>query len=104
MDLHPEVRPVFRGEVNESFGKPRTTFPHFTRYEYVVLLAARSQQIAEGSAPLVSLEGLNPSDPRFLDKVVQREIEQQKLPYLVRRRLPNGECEYWSAQELKLIW
>uniref|UniRef100_A0A6C0J5H0 DNA-directed RNA polymerase n=1 Tax=viral metagenome TaxID=1070528 RepID=A0A6C0J5H0_9ZZZZ len=104
MDLHPEVKPIFRNEVNDALKQPRITMPFFTKYEFVVLMSARAQQIAEGSKPLVSLDGLRTSDPRFLDRVVRREIEQRKLPYLIRRQLPSGLSEYWSAQELELIW
>lgn len=101
---HPEARPVFRGEVAAQFEKPRTTQPFFTKYEYTALVAMRAQQIAEGAKPLVGLEGLKTSDPMFVWDVAKREIEQRKLPFLVRRQLPNGSSEFWSAQELELTW
>lgn len=101
---HPEVNPVFRPEVTKALETARTTRPFFSRYEYVALLASRQQQIAEGAKPLVSLDGLRTSDPRFLDQVVRREVEQRKLPFLFRRQLPNGTSEFWSAQELELAW
>ena len=105
---HPEVSPVFRPEVVEALKTalktPRITTPYFRKYEYVALMAARQQQIAEGAKPLVSLDGLRTSDPRFLDQVVRREIEQRKLPFLFRRQMPNGTSEFWSAQELELSW
>ncbi len=34
----------------------------------------------------------------------RREIEQRKLPFLIRRQLPNGESEYWSTRELEVMW
>jgi hypothetical protein len=52
----------------------------------------------------VSLDGLRTSDPQFLDQVVKREIEQRKLPYVFQRLMPNGNAEFWSAQELELAW
>lgn len=104
MDLHPEVKPIFRNEVNDALKQPRITMPFFTKYEFVVLMSARAQQIAEGSKPLVSLDGLRTSDPQFLDQVVKREIEQRKLPYVFQRLMPNGNAEFWSAQELELAW
>ena len=105
---HPEVKPVFRPEVVEAL-KVRAaglsvTQPFFTKYEYVDMLAARAQQIADGAKPLVGLEGLKTSDPMFLWNVAKREIEQRKLPFMVRRQLPNGTSEYWSAQELEMNW
>ena len=40
----------------------------------------------------------------FVWNVAKREIEQRKLPFLIRRQMPNDTAEYWSAQELEVIW
>jgi hypothetical protein len=50
------------------------------------------------------LEGLKTGDPMFIWNIAKREIEQRKLPFMVRRQLPNGTSEFWSAQELELSW
>jgi DNA-directed RNA polymerase I, II, and III subunit RPABC2 len=101
---HPEVKPVFRAEVVEAVKKPRVTREFYTKYEYTALLATRIEQLGDGAKPLVSLEGLKTSDPRFVEFVARREIEQRKLPFLIRRQLPNGTSEYWSTQELEMMW
>jgi DNA-directed RNA polymerase subunit K/omega len=102
--LHHEVIPVTREEIQESLKSDRKTLPYYSKYEYTVMLATRTQQLAEGAVPLVSLEGLRQSDHRFLEYLAKREILEQKLPFLVHRRLPNGTSEYWSATELSVIW
>lgn len=102
LEEHPEVKPVFRKEVQDAVKQPRITRPFFTIYEYTALLSVRAQQLAEGAKPLVDTKGLKTSDPRFLEFVVKREIEQRKLPFIIRRQLPNGTAEYWSAQELEM--
>ena len=101
---HPEVKPIFRADIVEALKTPRVTQPYFTKYEYVDMMAARAQQIADGAKPLVGLEGLKTSDPMFIWNVAKREIEQRKLPFMVRRQLPNGASEYWSAQQLEMNW
>lgn len=101
---HPEVKPVFRTEVAESVKLPRVTREYYTKYEFTTLLATRAQQLAEGAKPLVTLEGLKTSDPMFVWNVARREIEQRKLPFIVRRQLPNGQSEFWSTQELEVMW
>ena len=98
---HPEVHAVIRESVKTE---GRVTLPYFSKYEYTVLLGTRAQQLAEGAKPLVSLEGMNTSHPRFVWNLAEREILEQKLPYIIRRRLPNGEAEHWSATELTKIW
>lgn len=96
------MQQIFRSDIDVQ--KPRLTQPYFTKYEYTTLLATRAQQIAEGAQPLVEVTGLKTSDPMFVWNVARREIEQRKLPFVIRRPLPNGESEFWSAQELEIIW
>ena len=101
---HPEVKPIFRNEVIEAIKQPRRTQPYFTKYEYTALLSMRAQQLAEGARPLANFDGLKTSDPMFVWNLARREIEQRKLPYIVRRPLPNGTSEFWSTQELEIMW
>jgi DNA-directed RNA polymerase I, II, and III subunit RPABC2 len=101
---HPEVKPVFRNDVIEAVKQPRVTREFFTKYEYTALLSMRAQQLAEGAKPVVSLEGLKTSDPMFVWNVAKREIEQRKLPFIIRRQLPDGASEFWSVQEMEVSW
>jgi DNA-directed RNA polymerase I, II, and III subunit RPABC2 len=101
---HPEVKPVFRKDVIEAVAQPRKTRGFYTKYEYTALVAMRAQQLADGAKPLVDLTGLRQSDPLFVWTVAKREIEQRKLPFVVRRQLPDGTAEFWSTQELEILW
>lgn len=101
---HPEVKPVYRQQVVDALKEPRVTRGYFTKYEFTALVAMRAQQIAEGARPLVSLDGLKTSDPMFVWNVARREVEQQKLPFLIRRQMPDGTSEFWSAQEMEMNW
>ena len=101
---HPEVKPIFRAEVAEAVQQPRTTRGYYTKYEYTALIAMRAQQLADGAKPLVDLTGLRQSDPLFVWNVAKREVELRKLPFVVRRQLPDGTSEFWSTQELELNW
>ena len=98
---HPEVRPIDRKEVNLD---ERKTLRYYSKYEYTALLATRAQQLADGARPLVSLEGILPGDPLFVWKVAEKEILEQRLPFLVNRRMPDGKSEFWSTQELEKMW
>lgn len=102
--LHPEVQPIGRQEMQDALSKPKTTLPYYTKYEQVTLIGTRAQQLAEGAKPLVSLDGMTTSDSRFVWNVAEKEILEHKLPFIIHRRLPNGVSEYWSAQELTMIW
>ena len=102
--LHPEVAAITREQIVEAQKSERKTMPYYSKYEYTVLLGTRAQQLAEGARPLVGLEGMVTSDPRFVWNLAQREILEQKLPFIIHRRLPNGVSEYWSTMELSVIW
>jgi DNA-directed RNA polymerase I, II, and III subunit RPABC2 len=102
--LHPEVQPVNRESVRDSITGERITKPYYTKYEYTTLVGTRAQQIAEGSKPLISLDGMITSDPQFVWNVAEKEVEQKKLPFIIHRRLPSGISEYWGAQELSIMW
>jgi DNA-directed RNA polymerase I, II, and III subunit RPABC2 len=104
MENHPEVKPVFRKDVNESPKDTRITREFYTKYEYVALLSMRAQQLAEGARPLVGIDGLKTSDPMFVWNVAKREIEQRKLPFIVRRQMPDQTSEFWSVQEMETMW
>jgi DNA-directed RNA polymerase I, II, and III subunit RPABC2 len=102
--LHPEVQSVQREKVAETLKTERVTEPYYTKYEYTCLVATRAQQIADGARPLISLDGMLTSDPRFVWNVAEREVREGVLPFIIHRRLPSGISEYWSAMELKIIW
>lgn len=95
---------VSRDDVVRNADVTRVSQPYFTKYEYTALLSSRAQQIAEGAIPMVPLAEFNTNDPKFVWKVAEREILERKLPYLVRRQLPNGQTEFWSVAELELAW
>lgn len=102
--LHHEVQPVERQAVADSIKAERTTLPYYTKYEWTTLVATRADQIANASRPLVPLDGMLTSDPEFPWKVAEEEIRKKVLPFIIHRRLPNGVSEFWSAQELDIIW
>lgn len=96
---------VSRDEVVRNSDVKRISDPYFTKYEYVTLLACRTQELAEGATPLVQITDFNTNDPKFLWKVAEREILERKLPIIIRRDFPGGvHVEYWSAAELELAW
>ena len=102
--IHPEVQSVSRQSVMDSLKTDRITEPFYTKYEYTALIATRADQIAKGSRPLVSLDGMITSDPQYPWEVAEKEVAQKVLPFIIHRRFPNGISEYWSSQELDIMW
>jgi DNA-directed RNA polymerase subunit K/omega len=103
-DLHPEVQSISREDVQESLKNPKGTLPYYYKYEQVTAIATRAQQLAEGARPLVSIEGMVTSAPDFVWKVAEKELQEKRLPFILHRRIPNGKSEYWSTNELNVMW
>ena len=102
---HPEVQPVSRETVNKTLKEERVTENNFTKYEKVYIIGQRVLAMAEGAKPLVSIEGMNTSDPQFLWKVAEKEIEEGVLAgIIVHRKFPIGTSEFWAASELNINW
>jgi DNA-directed RNA polymerase I, II, and III subunit RPABC2 len=95
---------ILREDITKAQETPRITLPYFSKYEYTALLSVRAQQLADGAPPMVPMQEFNRDDPRLIWKVAEREILERKLPFILRRHLPDGSSEYWSIAELELAW
>jgi DNA-directed RNA polymerase I, II, and III subunit RPABC2 len=95
---------IHRADVVKAQESPRVTLPYFSKYEYTALLSMRTQQLYDGAPPIVPIQEFNRDDPRFFWKIAEREILERKLPFIMRRHLPDGSSEYWSVSELELAW
>ena len=78
-------------------GEGQTT-PYLTKYEKARVIGARALQISKNAPILVSL---NPGeyDPIL---IAEKELRESKIPFIIRRFLPDGSYEDWSVRELKL--
>ena len=75
------------------------TLPFITRYEKAKILGERAKQINAGAPIFVEVE------PSVIDGylIALKEFEEKKIPFIVKRPLPNGGCEYWKFKDLELI-
>jgi len=78
-------------------GKERKTIPFLTKYEKARIVGKRAEQISKGAPPLVEVGNLeNPID------IAMKELRERKIPYIIRRPLPNGTFEDWRVEELRI--
>ena len=75
------------------------TLPFITRYERARILGERAKQLNAGAKPFVDV------DESVIDGylIALKEFEQKKIPFIVKRPLPNGGCEYWKFKDLEII-
>jgi len=75
------------------------TLPMLTKYEKSRVLGQRAKQINDGATPFVKVpEGVIDG---YL--IAIKELEEKKIPFIIRRPLPNGGSEYWHLEDLEII-
>jgi len=75
------------------------TVPFLTKYEKTRVIGQRIQQLNNGAKVYINI-----SD-NIIDNNVIAEIElkEKKIPFIIRRPLPDNSFEYWKLQDLELI-
>jgi DNA-directed RNA polymerase I, II, and III subunit RPABC2 len=79
------------------------TIPFLTKYEKTRILGQRAKQINSGAKPYINID--NDEQQPIIDGylIAQKELELKRLPFIIRRPLPNGGSEYWKLSDLQLI-
>ena len=75
------------------------TLPFLSKYERTRILGERAKQINDGAKPFVE------TDPSVIDGylIALAELEQKKIPFIIRRPLANGASEYWKLKDLEML-
>lgn len=75
------------------------TLPILTKYERTRVLGQRAKQINDGGTPFVKVpEGVIDG---YL--IALKELEEKKIPFIIRRPLPNRGSEYWHLEDLQVV-
>ena len=109
-DFHPELHQHNIDEINAMttilkdgngniIDPLHKTLPFITKYEKARILGERSKQIASGATPLVNI------DETIIDSyiIATKEFEEKAIPFIIKRPLPSGGCEYWKLEDLEIV-
>jgi len=109
LDQHPEIWPDYEETILEKLvirdayppvaDKAHGTYPFLTLYERTKVLSMRASQLAHGATPFIDV-------PDYLTdvyEVAKAELEAKRLPYILKRPLPDGNYEYWRLADLMLL-
>lgn len=88
---------ITRNKKGEIVDNLHTTLPFLTRYEKAKILGLRAKQLNHGSKPFVEIS----RDIIDGHTIAHMELVQNKIPFIIRRPLPNGGSEYWKVSDLK---
>jgi DNA-directed RNA polymerase subunit K/omega len=120
-ETHPEVEShtddeihalakVVRNKVGIVVDPLHKTTPLLTKYEKTRILGIRTKQLNNGAAPYVSVSvsaktAIGQGQGQMIDgyPIALRELEEKKLPFIIRRPLPSGGTEYWYLQDLEVL-
>uniref|UniRef100_A0A6C0E3I0 DNA-directed RNA polymerase n=1 Tax=viral metagenome TaxID=1070528 RepID=A0A6C0E3I0_9ZZZZ len=75
------------------------TVPYLTKYERTRILGQRAKQINAGATPFVKV----PENVIDGYLIAELELQQKRIPFIIRRPLPNGGSEYWNVKDLESI-
>lgn len=75
------------------------TIPILSKYEKTRILGQRSIQIENGSTPFINV----PDNIINSHIIAEMELAQKKIPFIIRRPLFNGGCEYWKIADLEIL-
>jgi DNA-directed RNA polymerase I, II, and III subunit RPABC2 len=108
---HPECRLDYVEEVlqkiplgayppDEGLDPKHKSVMYLTSFEKTKILGFRANQLAQGSRPFIS-----PLPEHMTDvlEIAALELEQKRLPYILKRPMPNGTFEYVRLSDLIII-
>ena len=90
---------VVRDSNNIIIDSLHRTIPFLTKYEKARILGQRAKQIEIGSRPFVSV----PENVIDSYIIAELELQQKRIPFIIRRPIPGGACEYWNLKDLEVI-
>ena len=73
--------------------------PFLTQYEKTRILGFRTNQLAQGAKPLIPV----PDYVKTTLEIARMELEQKRLPFIVKRPMPDGTFEYWRLSDLLVL-
>ena len=110
LEVHPEclhhnydeiaaLTVIVRDSDNIIIDPLHRTIPFLTKYERARILGQRAKQINMGAQAFITIP------ENVIDGIVIAELElkQKKIPFIIKRPLPNGACEYWNVNDLENI-
>jgi len=90
---------VKRDKNNIIIDNYHKTIPILTKYEKTKIIGLRAVQIQNGLKPFIDV----PSDIIDSTVIADMELQQKKIPFILRRPVSLTHYEYWPVEELEII-
>jgi DNA-directed RNA polymerase I, II, and III subunit RPABC2 len=110
-NYHPQLKPhnyeeiqlltkIQRNKYGDIIDDLHKTTPIMTKYERTRILSERTVQINLGMQSFLEDNAKDVIDGYL---IALEELKQKKIPFIVKRPMPNGAFEYWNASDLEII-
>jgi DNA-directed RNA polymerases I, II, and III subunit RPABC2 len=73
--------------------------PFLTLYERTKIISMRCNQLSQGARPYIDI----PEYVTDVGEIARLELQQRRLPYIIRRPMPDGTHEYWRLSDLLIL-
>ena len=83
----------------EYLDKPKVSLNRLTKYEKTQILGIRIQQLSNGLLPYITIDNASHKEVS-LSYIAQKELEERKLPFIIKRKISESITEYWRLSEL----
>ena len=81
-------------EMYENMAKPNPTLAFLTRFEITSVLGYRALQLNTGAEPMIE------TDLTDSYQIAKKELEMAKLPFIIKRPLPDGSFVHVRVSDL----
>ena len=90
---------IVRDETGLIIDPLHKTLPFITKYEKARILGERAKQLNSGARPMVEI------DETLIDGylIALKEYDEKKIPFIIKRPMPNGSCEYWRFSDMEIL-
>jgi DNA-directed RNA polymerase I, II, and III subunit RPABC2 len=95
-DEKADVEMIPAEEAPKEAQRDRVTTRFLTKYEKARIIGARALQISKNAPIMVEIEP-GEWDPL---KIAEKELIARKIPFIIRRYLPDNSYEDWKVDEL----
>ena len=73
--------------------------PFLTLYERTKIIGFRANQLSQGARPYIDI----PEYVIDVSEIARLELQARRLPFIVRRPMPDGSHEYWRLSDLLIL-
>lgn len=83
----------------EDLDTNHKSLPFLTQYEKTLIIGKRTNQLSQMARPYIEV----PKHISNVADIARMELEQKRLPFIIKRPMPDGTFEYWRLSDLIIV-